>query len=115
MLKRLGAVLIIGGLALAVPTAPALAAVPAGLNYVALGDSYSAGYGIFPLVAPADQDPLCFQAEQNYPHKVAAALGLVLKDMTCSGAVTANITTTPAAPGISIKGRLWMRRPTSSR
>jgi lysophospholipase L1-like esterase len=92
MLKRLGAVLIVGGLALAIPTAPAAAAVPAGLNYVALGDSYSAGFGPFPVV-PGSPDG-CYRTQDNYPHQVAAALGLVLTDVTCSGAVTANIDTT---------------------
>ncbi|GAA2223869.1 SGNH/GDSL hydrolase family protein [Herbiconiux moechotypicola] len=66
----------------------------AGVDYVALGDSYSAGYGLVPysFTTPADG---CFQAEANYPHQVAATLGLDLTDVTCSGAVTANIIDTP--------------------
>ncbi len=99
MLKRLGAVLIILGLAFAIPSAPAIAAVPSGLTYVALGDSYSAGFGLTPFSTtwPADG---CFQADDNYPKQVAAALNLDLgtndeNDRTCSGAITDNITTTP--------------------
>ena len=37
--------------------------------------------------------PGCFQASNNYPHQVAAALGFTLVDRTCSGAVTANVRT----------------------
>lgn len=65
----------------------------AGLNYVALGDSYSAGYGLTPYSdSPA---PGCYQADANYPHLIAKALGMNLTDATCSGAVTANIIDTP--------------------
>jgi len=61
----------------------------AGLQYVALGDSYAAGFGITPGTgAPV---PGCQQAAENYPHQVAAQLGLDLTDVTCTGAVTANI------------------------
>ncbi len=61
----------------------------AGKSYVALGDSYSAGFGLTPYSElPASG---CFQADQNYPHLVAESLGLDLDDRTCSGAVTANI------------------------
>lgn len=64
-----------------------------GPNYVALGDSYSAGYGLTPLTGlPV---PGCAQSSSNYPHLLAAALGLSLTDVTCSGAVAANITDTP--------------------
>ncbi|PPF42887.1 hypothetical protein C5B85_15035 [Pseudoclavibacter sp. AY1F1] len=58
-------------------------------EYVALGDSYSAGFGLVPF----SDDPVagCFQAVANYPHRIAESLGLTLDDRTCSGAVTANI------------------------
>lgn len=88
------------------PAAPAPASAPvsvipngsgasgtAGLNYVALGDSYSAGYGLTPY---SDKPAVgCYQADENYPHRLAAALNLNLTDVTCSGAVTANIIDTP--------------------
>lgn len=77
------------GFAAAGPAAAASAAVPEGLEYVALGDSYSAGFGILPLVSGSPDG--CYRAEQNYPHLVAAHFGWNLTDMTCSGAVTANI------------------------
>jgi lysophospholipase L1-like esterase len=92
-----GLALVPAGAAAAVSAAPA-ADAPApdhsGLQYVALGDSYSAGYGLDPysFTTPADG---CFQADANYPKLVAATLGLTLDDRTCSGAVTANIRDTP--------------------
>ena len=92
MRRQLGAVLMTVGLGLAVAgPATAASAVPPfdGLEYVALGDSYSAGFGLLPVV-PGSPDG-CYRAEQNYPHRVATQLGLALTDMTCSGAVTANI------------------------
>jgi hypothetical protein len=65
----------------------------AGLEYVALGDSYAAGYGLTPSTGlPV---PGCDQSTTNYPHQVAAELGLDLTDVTCSGAEAVNITTTP--------------------
>lgn len=64
-----------------------------GLQYVALGDSYAAGFGIAPSTgAPV---PGCQQADEDYPHQVAAQLGMSLTDVTCTGAVTANIVDTP--------------------
>jgi lysophospholipase L1-like esterase len=80
---------------------PAEAAVPAaapptslaGAEYVALGDSYSAGYGIPP--SSGEPIPACAQSSQDYPRQVAAALGLDLTDVTCSGAETVNIDQTP--------------------
>lgn len=64
----------------------------AGLNYVALGDSYAAGYGLTPTTGLPVAG--CDQSTSNYPHQVATELGLVLTDVTCSGAETTNITTT---------------------
>lgn len=83
-------------LAAAFAASPATAATPPdlnGLDYVALGDSYSAGFGL----TPYSEQPAsgCYQADQNYPHLVAAAFGLVLNDRTCSGATTLNIMNTP--------------------
>jgi hypothetical protein len=75
---------------LAFAATPSLAgASPA---YVSLGDSYTSGPFILPpaLGAPLD----CLQSARNYPHLAAAALSLSLKDVSCSGATTENITTT---------------------
>ncbi|HEY5223449.1 MAG TPA: SGNH/GDSL hydrolase family protein [Microbacteriaceae bacterium] len=79
----------------------ATASGPAGLNYVALGDSYSAGYGLgsYSSTSPADG---CFQSSQNFPHQVAQALGLKLTDATCSGATMANVTDTAQNTGLGI-------------
>jgi len=69
----------------------------AGLNYVALGDSYSSGFGLTPLTgAPV---PGCAQSSSNYPHRIATALGMNLTDVTCSGATTAHITGPQATLG----------------
>lgn len=57
--------------------------------YVALGSSMAAGPGIAPR-AP-DSPRLAGRSARNYPHLVAAALGLSLIDVTYSGATTANI------------------------
>ncbi|WP_371029817.1 SGNH/GDSL hydrolase family protein [Pseudoclavibacter sp. JSM 162008] len=60
-----------------------------GREYIALGDSYSAGFGLVPF----SEEPAagCFQALANFPHRIADSLGLTLDDRTCSGAVTADI------------------------
>ena len=104
----LAALAILGVGILAVTTAitigPSASAVPApststvvsgtdGLDYVALGDSYAAGYGIDP--STFEPVPGCGQSTLNYPHQVAAELGLELTDVSCSAALTTNITTTP--------------------
>lgn len=57
-----------------------------GLEYVNLGDSFSAGSGISPI-APG-QEPKCWQSEQNFSHIVAAQLGYRLTDVSCGGADT---------------------------
>ncbi len=65
-----------------------------GLDYVSLGDSYQAGFGLTPFsnTSPFAGDPNgCYQADGNYPHILAAAFGLTINDQTCSGAITANI------------------------
>lgn len=58
-------------------------------NYVALGDSYTAG----PLILPQSLDPLgCLRSGRNYPHLVAPATGMELRDVSCSGATTDDMT-----------------------
>lgn len=78
-----------GGLAGGV-TAPAQATDDT-IDYVALGDSFSAGSGILPLSPGVF--PLCAQTTRNYPHVVAAQLGASLKDVTCGGAQTTHFYT----------------------
>jgi lysophospholipase L1-like esterase len=59
-------------------------------SYVALGDSYTAG----PVIPVQQNDPLgCLRSDHNYPHLVAAALGIsAFKDASCSGAETDDMT-----------------------
>jgi lysophospholipase L1-like esterase len=56
--------------------------------YVALGDSYAAG----PFI-PMFQKPWgCLKSDHNYPHLAATNLKLTLRDATCSGAETEDMT-----------------------
>lgn len=68
-----------------------LDAIPPGSEYVALGDSYSAGYGL------GDRTGLptnaCVQSARDYPHRLAAQFGLDLTDVTCAGATSDDVTT----------------------
>ncbi|HWX44617.1 MAG TPA: SGNH/GDSL hydrolase family protein [Solirubrobacteraceae bacterium] len=74
---------------LALGAIPSIAAATP--SYVSLGDSYVSGPLILP---PASGAPLdCLQSARNYPHLTAAALGLSLADVSCSGATTADFST----------------------
>ena len=68
------------------------ATVAPGSQYVAMGSSYAAGFGIQPQVPGAGS---CGRSELDYPHLVAARLHLDLNDVSCGGAVTANALDTP--------------------
>jgi lysophospholipase L1-like esterase len=70
-------------------TTTAQAAEP--LNYVALGDSYSAASGVQPSDPSASL--LCLRSSRNYPHVLAAATGANLVDVTCGAAETKHYTT----------------------
>jgi lysophospholipase L1-like esterase len=79
-------------LVVALLAALVLAAVPAAAGaapgYVALGDSYAAG----PLI-PAQLPPFgCLKSSNNYAHLAAPQMGLPLKDPSCSGAETQDMT-----------------------
>jgi lysophospholipase L1-like esterase len=89
--------LLVLGLALVAVTTAASAAntaatrpnVTAPVAYAAMGDSYTSG----PLIPVPSLSPLgCLRSDHNYPHLVAATLGLDLTDVSCSGATTANMT-----------------------
>jgi len=57
-------------------------------NYVALGDSYAAG----PII-PVQQKPWgCLKSDHNYAHLAAPTIGMTLRDATCSGADTGDMT-----------------------
>ncbi|QZT60597.1 SGNH/GDSL hydrolase family protein [Mycolicibacterium austroafricanum] len=58
-------------------------------RYVALGSSMAAGPGITPRAPGSPR--MAGRSARNYPHLVAAALGLDLVDVTYSGATTAHV------------------------
>jgi lysophospholipase L1-like esterase len=58
-------------------------------TYTSLGDSYAAG----PLIPNQSLNPLgCLRSDHNYAHLTAAAKGLTLNDVSCSGATTSDMT-----------------------
>ena len=64
--------------------APAVGAA-APESYVAMGDSYTAG----PVIPNQLPDPVgCWRSDHNYPHLVAGVRGSALRDRSCSGATT---------------------------
>jgi lysophospholipase L1-like esterase len=68
---------------------PAGTAAAAPGRYVALGDSAAAG----PLIPLPDlASPGCLRSTANYPKLAARARGVPITDVTCSGAVTADMT-----------------------
>jgi lysophospholipase L1-like esterase len=70
-------------------TAPAQAQAFEG-TYVALGDSYTSGPGI-PVQRP--DSGLCGRSDRNYPSLLATAIRpAAFKDVSCSGAITDNMT-----------------------
>lgn len=78
----------LGALAPAMADAPT-AQIPPKSRYVALGDSYASG----PLVpAQYGQPAGCTRSTNNYANVLARAGDLDLTDVTCGGAVTANMT-----------------------
>lgn len=77
-LFRIGSLSLLVGLGAAAPAA----AAPL---YVALGDSYTAG----PLILNQVGTPIdCARSDHNYPSLTAQALGLTLRDVSCSSATT---------------------------
>ena len=77
-------------------TIGALAVAPASANaayWVGLGDSFAAG----PLVPSQTLNPLgCLRSTRNYARLASAQLGVSLRDVSCSGAETAEMTTPQA-------------------
>lgn len=60
------------------------------VDYVNLGDSYSAGSGNLPLARGFD--PRCLQSARNWAHDIAIAKGYRLTDVSCGGAQTKDFT-----------------------
>lgn len=66
------------------------------VRYVALGDSYTAG----PFIPMQRGDPPgCRRSDHNYPSLVARSTGMVLRDVSCSGATTADLFAPQSIPG----------------
>lgn len=91
MVRRLGVVAAL----FALVATGALPAQAAGAEYVAMGSSFAAGPGI-PAAQPGSPSA-CARSDHNYPSLLAGRLGLALTDVSCSGAVTANVLDTPQA------------------
>ncbi len=60
-------------------------------KYVAMGSSFAAG----PMIPDTVPGQSCGRSTHNYPHLVAAEVGLDLTDVSCIGATIDNITDTP--------------------
>lgn len=69
---------------------PGTVSAPA-VSYVALGDSYTAAPGLLDPVPGSP--PLCTRSAQNFPHRLAAATGWELTDVSCASAATVHMTT----------------------
>jgi lysophospholipase L1-like esterase len=96
MPRRPLAFLVAAVAALLFVTTPATAAAP--LDYVALGDSYSAASGVLP---PDPTAPLlCLRSSRNYPHVLASRTGARLTDVSCGAAETKHVTTAQY-PGVA--------------
>jgi hypothetical protein len=71
-------------------------------SYVALGDSYASGPGIPSQLGPSSSPgapKACLRSSDNYPSLAARALDLALRDVSCSGATTDDLTRSQG-PGI---------------
>ena len=77
-------------------TAPSGAGVVKTSPYVALGDSYSSGAGVLPLVPGSP--PACSRSTRNFAEDIAAQTHpAVFTDATCSGATTADFYSSQSA------------------
>ena len=84
VLTALTTVLAAGLIAGGTGTAPSSAAGRAPLDYVAMGDSYSAASGVLP---PDPTAPVqCLRSTSNYGHVIAGRIDARLTDVTCGGA-----------------------------
>lgn len=87
----------VAGLLTACLTGAAAHAAPPPVDYVALGDSYSAGSGVLPIDT---SNLLCLRSTANYPHVLASRTGARLKDVTCGAAQTKHFTASQY-PGVA--------------
>lgn len=96
--RHLVAAGILAAVSLTAPATAAAAPAPGeAIEHVNLGDSFSAGSGVFPIVPGT---PLaCAQSERNFAHLVAAERGYQLTDVSCGGAKTEDFYS-PQYPGL---------------
>jgi hypothetical protein len=98
--------LAVGPSSLAGDRTPTSRGVPASVDYVALGDSYSAG----PLIPALRPDPTgCVRSTNNYPAFLAGYLTVgTYRDVTCSGARVRDFAhaQTPLVPGPQVPPQL---------
>ena len=76
---------VLGGVGFDALPAPAAVA-----NYVALGDSYTSG----PLIPLYEQPYGCLRSTNNYPKLLAPSIALPVRDPSCAGAETEDMTQT---------------------
>ena len=80
---------LIGAASLTLATSATAQATATPQVYVALGDSMASG----PLIPDPTGQLACARSTHNYAHEMAATLGIpVLRDVTCSGASTFDMT-----------------------
>ncbi len=66
-----------------------VASLPPGARYVSMGSSFAAGPGI--TVSADSPSNRCSRSRDNYANQLARKRGLVLIDVSCSGATTAHV------------------------
>ena len=93
-MDRVRRALALGAVLVAVLATALPAGASAAPNYVSLGDSYVAGPFIPVWIPPWG----CLKSDHNYAHLAAPQLGLELRDPSCSGAETGDMT---ASQGVS--------------
>jgi lysophospholipase L1-like esterase len=99
--------------AIAIPS-KTISAAPVVRSYVALGDSFTSGPGIPVQLGPGTTPSApgeCMRSSDNYPSLTAKALGLVLRDVSCAGATTRDLT---ASQGPGIPAQLSVLRSSTS-
>jgi lysophospholipase L1-like esterase len=91
-MKTSFACILLAGVALAAPAknwAGEAYGISRGAHFVAMGSSYAAGPGITTVVP--DSPTRCARSEDNYAQQLARRRGLLLTDVSCSGATTAHV------------------------
>ena len=117
-LLRRGLVTVIAAVGLAALGVPAALGEDDGhggtgaVEYVNMGDSYSAASGVLPPAPGAP--PQCLQSARNWGHVLADRWGYDLTDVSCGAAETRHYTEAQY-PGVPRRSRPSPTRPTSSR